>query len=109
MKDLKSPQFEAKVTPLKRSRFELPDANLTIEAEKPVFIRRSENPEKGTQGIFAEFKKAGKKLWIDARDLLANVSNNPELLKQVFDIEKNTYIGNCKIGYNKGNILVLAE
>lgn len=108
MKDLTSPKFDLKVTPLKRSRFELPDNTLTIEAEKPVFIRRTENEAKGTQGVFAEFKQAQKKLWIDVRDLIASVKDQ-QLLNNVFDLSTNTYVGNCKIGFNKGAIVVVAE
>ena len=108
MKDLTSPKFDIKVV-AKSSELELPNKDLSFEAEKPVFLRRSENETKGSTGLFLEFKKAGKRIWVNAANLLDKVQKDSALAAQTFDTETNTYVGNCKIGFNQGRILVLPE
>ena len=108
MKDLKSPKFDTKLV-AKSSELEMPTTNLSFEAEKPVFIRRSENETKGSQGLFLEFKKAGKRVWVNAQNLLDKVQHDAKLLAQTFDVANNTYIGNIRIGYAQGRITVLPE
>ena len=109
MKDPKSPKFVIPVTPLLRAEAEFPNKDLNIEAEKPVFMSKSENPDKGTAFILAKFIKANKAVRIDLRDLVARVKDNAALLAQTFDEATNTYVGNVKIGYNQGRIIVQAE